>query len=209
DPDIRYNGAGFRVVLDSLPLQVEVHRLLKDGDDRYSSTLLTAGSEVESGSAIEVRFSVDARQYVYIGMMQTQGTAAVLYPSGSDEKGGHLVISRKNPFEPGTQHTLPGFKDSGKPVGFRFDEVTGCESIVVLASSKPLKNIDDIIASQSTAGGDSASDEYAGKTRSAFEDHTRGYAGLGSANQLREQRGVDDGVAWYVLELRHIDGNGQ
>ncbi|MBW1810253.1 MAG: DUF4384 domain-containing protein [Deltaproteobacteria bacterium] len=101
--------------------------------------LHASGSTLNSGDGIQFVTQVTQSTYVYILLMASQGEASVLFPQSE--------INQKNPLPAGKEIYLPA---NGV---FELDNVTGTESIQILASAEPLADLETRLAELKKGGG--------------------------------------------------------
>jgi serine/threonine protein kinase len=99
--------------------------------------LLLPGASVAPGDGLSLEISGSDAMYVYILSEDETGVGYALFPVPG------LEIT--NPLAPGETHRLPG-EVNGRSVDWEVSSAGGRESIVVIASRKPLKSLEDDIA---------------------------------------------------------------
>ncbi|MBW1811365.1 MAG: DUF4384 domain-containing protein [Deltaproteobacteria bacterium] len=100
--------------------------------DGYLEIVLKEGSILRSGEMLKLSFEVNIEAYVYALMIDSQGKTSVIFP--------HSEIATSNHVAAGRWVDTPQ-----ADVWFELDEKTGTETIYVLATVSPMKNIKQLV----------------------------------------------------------------
>ncbi len=103
-----------------------------------TATLLGQSDPVAPGDGLYLELQCPERIHAYILSEDQQGQVFVLYPAPD--------LTPVNPLPPGVVHRLPGhYRD--RAVNWQVTSVGGSETVIVLASRKPLVELEDEIES--------------------------------------------------------------
>ncbi len=104
-------------------------------DDRGTSERLEQGSRIRPGDELFAELDLSHAAYVYILNQDSHGRQYLLFPVAGLEK--------TNPVQPGTDVRLPEDNPDG---GWLVDTAGGEETILVVASRKPVPFVEEMIA---------------------------------------------------------------
>jgi eukaryotic-like serine/threonine-protein kinase len=110
-------------------------RLFRDSDGRGDRLL--PGARIQPGDHLFLEIEGSSPMYVYVLDRDEQDSAYVLYPGPA--------FDSRGPLAPGVTHRLPG-THKGEVVDWRVTNAGGTETIVVIASIEPQKEIERDIA---------------------------------------------------------------
>jgi class 3 adenylate cyclase/CHAT domain-containing protein len=122
-----------QVVAAPLSLRMNIIGQRKEADGGYTEVLVSEGSVLRSHDNFQVHLETSRPAYVYILIYDSQGKASQIFPDpkidqpGFAEGGGRVVIPAKD-------------------LWFWLDEHTGTETVYVLASEKPMSDIQGLLA---------------------------------------------------------------
>jgi hypothetical protein len=118
-----------------MPLRLSMNIIgqRKDSDGSYSEIVVSEGSVLRSYDNFQVHLEVSRPTYVYILIYDSQGKAGLLFPDAK--------IDRSEFIEAGRKTEIPR-----RNLWFWLDEHTGTETIYVLASEKPMSDIQGLLA---------------------------------------------------------------
>ena len=99
-----------------------------------SMVTIEEGDVLKSHDGFQIRFKTSRDAYAYVVLHSSRGEAQVLFP--------HPEIRMSNKIEGGQNYTLPS-----KDQWFFLDENIGMETVLVLASKRPIRDIEAVIDS--------------------------------------------------------------
>lgn len=121
-----------------LTLSMNIIGQRKEPDGSYTEVLISEGSVLRSYDNFQVHLEVSRPTYVYILIYDSQGRAGQLFPDAK--------IDHPEFIETGRKVVIPR-----RDLWFWLDEHTGTETIYVLASEKPMPDIQGLLAKMESA----------------------------------------------------------
>jgi hypothetical protein len=116
-----------------LTLKMNIIGQRKEAEGQYTEILVNEGSVLRSQDNFQVHLETSRPAYVYILMYDSQGKASQIFPDPKINQPGFV--------EGGNKLVVPA-----KDLWFWLDESTGTETIYVLASEKPMTDIQGLLA---------------------------------------------------------------
>jgi hypothetical protein len=110
----------------------------KERDGSYTEVVVSEGSVLRSYDNFQVHLEANRPSYVYILIYDSQGKAEQLFPDAKIDQPGFI--------EAGRQIVIPR-----RDLWFWLDEHTGTETIYVLASEKPLSDVQRLLTKMQAA----------------------------------------------------------
>jgi len=111
--------------------------LFRQGPNGTEERLLP-GARVHVGDGLFLEIRGQESMYVYVVQQERRGLAYLLFPADLD---------LKNPLLPRLRHRLPGRRQDGMPMTWQIDTADGSEDFLVVASRKPLPELEQDLAS--------------------------------------------------------------
>lgn len=125
------------------PLSVEfavvAERKLADGS--WGEVLVKDGSELKSYDKFQVHFKPNVDCYIYLLFYDSQGKASLLFPGE--------VMGKNNFVKKDTEVLAPG-----QNLFYELDTATGIETVYLIASTKPMADVDWLLEKMEQAGGE-------------------------------------------------------
>lgn len=115
-----------------LSLSMNIIGQRKEADGTYTEVLVSEGSIIRSHDNFQVHLETNRSSYIYILLYDSQGRASQLFPDSKINQPGFA--------EPGKKYVIPD-----KDLWFWLDENTGTETVYVLASEKPMEDIQELL----------------------------------------------------------------
>jgi len=116
-----------------LRLSMNIIGQRKETDGSYTEIVVSEGSVLRSGDNFQIHLETSRPAYVAILMYDSQGKASQIFPDSKATQSGSI--------QPGSKVVVPA-----RDLWFWLDESTGTETIYVLASEKPLSDIQGLLA---------------------------------------------------------------
>jgi hypothetical protein len=146
---------------------------------------LSGGERVRPGDRLYLEFRADVPAHVYVVNLDRRGGGYLLFPVAGAQW--------RNPLQPGVSYRLPG--DRGwENDSWEVSSAGGKESIILVASHKPLDRLEAVIASLRPASPQGPADPGVGG-----DDVVRGVGKLADA-----ARAPDGGAAAVAAALREL-----
>lgn len=195
---VRFAGAGLMIFAAvgvwhfwPHPLEVEAH-LFRAGN--HMEERLQPGSRIAPGDQLFLEIEGSRKMYVYVFDEDQEGRAVRLYPLES--------LDLENPLSPNVRHRLPG-EMGGVPYYWNVTSAGGAETILTVASRKPLAAIEATFGALAEAG------DVEAVTLPARLDSLRGIAGLSSGPQGVPSSGEAEAMGRIRQGLDFRAGSGQ
>lgn len=121
-----------------LTLRMNIIGQRREADGSYTEVLVNEGAVLRSRDNFQVHVEVNRPSYIYVLIYDSQGRAGRLFPD--------VKIDQPEFIHPGAQVVIPG-----RDLWFWLDDETGTETIYVLASEKPMTDIQALLAKMEAA----------------------------------------------------------
>ena len=123
-----------------LSLRMNIIGQRKEPDGSYTEVVVSEGSVLRSYDNFQVHVETNRPSYVYVLIYDSQGKAEQLFPDAKIDQPGFV--------ETGRQVVIPR-----RDLWFWLDEHTGTETIYVLASEKPMSDVQRLLTKMRAAEG--------------------------------------------------------
>lgn len=175
------------------PLRLEVTVLGKRmiGGEAYP-VQVSDGTVLHSGDHVQIHYSVDRESYVYVLLDDSKGRVNRLFPR-TDLLFPEATFTSLNPVAAKRTHSSPP-----GDLWFFLDENPGEETLIVLASTKPLGEIDALLEELNKGAGSKVSTEVREKVKTIV---TRGFGGV---TQSSEKKGYVLGKGRVVHRVAEV-----